>query len=277
MNMYSVVHNENRAKPLFTPTAIGLLQRACACGKHTAAGSGECEECRKKREGTLQRAAMNKASVNQVPPVVHEVLHSPGQSLDAQTRNRMEPRFGHDFSDVRVHTDPKAAKSAQAVNALAYTVGRDLVFGEGQYAPGTRKGLQLLAHELTHVVQQGPLARTGVLQSLSLVGDQNDVAEREADQMAAQVVNGQLLGRKIGQHPPTVMRATEETLIDTVEEAVQDVGEFARGAVRWLQCTLGGLENPVVTPLSDMSTFQSPGGSGWWWIRLVGRKVWLLS
>lgn len=90
------------------------------------------------------------------PPVVHTVLNSQrGQPLDAATRASMEPRFGHDFSGVRVHTDEQAAESAQAVRAQAYTVGQDLVFGAGQYAPSTGAGQKLLAHELAHVVQQG--------------------------------------------------------------------------------------------------------------------------
>ncbi len=88
-------------------------------------------------------------------PVVHDVLRGPGQPLDAKTRAFMEPRFGHDFSRVRVHADAKAAESARAVQAQAYTVGRNVVFGAGQYAPGTDAGRRLLAHELTHVVQQG--------------------------------------------------------------------------------------------------------------------------
>ena len=67
----------------------------------------------------------------------------------------MEPRFGRDFSHVRVHTGTRAAASADAVNALAYTVGRDIVFGGNQGSLGTRQGMQLVAHELTHVVQQG--------------------------------------------------------------------------------------------------------------------------
>lgn len=67
----------------------------------------------------------------------------------------METRFGQDFSRVRVHADAKAGESSRAINALAYTVGRDVVFGEGQYAPQTTSGRQLLAHELAHVVQQG--------------------------------------------------------------------------------------------------------------------------
>lgn len=88
------------------------------------------------------------------PPIVHDGRHSPGQPLDAATRAYMEPRLGHDFSRVRVHTDATAARSARAVNALAYTVGKDIVFGAGQYAPGVQSGRRLIAHELSHVTQQ---------------------------------------------------------------------------------------------------------------------------
>src|SRR5437868_12070673 len=121
-------------QPSFISAQTGLLQRKCACGQHTIGGS-ECEECRQKREGTLQRAAVNTAPTSSVPPIVHDVLASPGRSLDAGTRAFMEPRFGQDFSGVRVHTDERAAESARSVNALAYTVGRDVVFGTGQYTP----------------------------------------------------------------------------------------------------------------------------------------------
>ena len=89
-----------------------------------------------------------------VPPIVHEVLASPGQPLDSAARSFMEPRFGLDLSHVRAHTDPKAAESAHAVNAHAYTVGSHIAFAAGQYAPQTGLGRNLLAHELTHVIQQ---------------------------------------------------------------------------------------------------------------------------
>jgi hypothetical protein len=89
-----------------------------------------------------------------VPPIVHDVLRSPGQPLHAATRVDMEGRFGHDFSGVRVHTDSGAAKSAEAVYAKAYTAGKNIVFGQGRYAPDTGAGRHLLAHELSHVVQQ---------------------------------------------------------------------------------------------------------------------------
>jgi hypothetical protein len=94
--------------------------------------------------------------------LVRNVLHSSGDPLDRQARAALEPGFQQDFSNVRVHTGPDAAASARAVNALAYTLGSDIVFASGQYSPNTQDGLKLLAHELTHVVQQGkstPLAR----------------------------------------------------------------------------------------------------------------------
>lgn len=108
----------------------------------------------------LQRAAVNATFASEVPPIVHDVLRSPGQPLDAQTRAFMEPRFGHDFSNVRVHTDENAAESARAVDALAYTVGHNVVFGAGQYAPNTGVGRRLLAHELTHVAQQSNISQS---------------------------------------------------------------------------------------------------------------------
>jgi Domain of unknown function (DUF4157) len=89
-----------------------------------------------------------------VPPIVQEVLRSPSQPLDPATRAFMEPRFGHDFTRVRIHTDAKAAESACAVNALAYTVGQDVVFGRGQYVPHTASGRRLIVHEFTHTLQQ---------------------------------------------------------------------------------------------------------------------------
>jgi Domain of unknown function (DUF4157) len=88
------------------------------------------------------------------PPTVYEALASPAKALDPATRAFMESRFGYDFGQVRVHTDAKAAESARAVNSLAYTVRRDVVFGAGQYRPGSAEGRLLLGHELAHTIQQ---------------------------------------------------------------------------------------------------------------------------
>ena len=93
---------------------------------------------------------------------VDDVLRAPGQPLDAATRAFMETRFGHDFSQVRVHADAGAAEAARSAHALAYTVGRQVVFGAGRYAPATAAGRRLLGHELAHVVQQDGQDRSSV-------------------------------------------------------------------------------------------------------------------
>lgn len=162
----------------------GVLQRKCSCGQHAG---GECEECKKKKQ-SLQRRRNQETDPSEVPPVVHEVLRSAAPPLDVGTRRFMEPRFGQDFSHVRVHTGGRAAHSAQAVGALAYTVGRDVVFGSGQYAPETPQGRELLAHELTHVVQQSGAPAGG-----SLRIDQDAGAEREADARARSALLGEPL------------------------------------------------------------------------------------
>ena len=115
-----------------------------------------------------------------VPPVVREVIRSPGQQLDRNTRNDVETRFGHDFSRVRVHTDAKAAQSARAVDAQAYTVGSDVVFATNRYSPDTFAGRRLLTHELAHVVQQEG-DRPATPETLEL-GNVSDRAEETADE-----------------------------------------------------------------------------------------------
>jgi len=165
--------------------ATNVLRRACACGQHT--WGGECPACRQKKGPTLQRAAVrtDSAAAGAVPPIVHEVLQSPGQPLDPETRTFMEPRFGQDLSRVRVHANARAAESAWAVNARAYTVGNAIVFGAGFYAPQNPDGRRLLAHELSHVVQQRPGSSTPA--GPIALGAADSSTEREADSLADRV------------------------------------------------------------------------------------------
>jgi len=117
----------------------------------------KCAGCREEEEEEKDHKLHRKetgSGPSVAPPVVHEVLRSSGQPLDAGTRSFMEPRFGHDFSRVRVHTDARAAESANAVHALAYTVGSNIVFANAQYEPQNLAGCRLLSHELAHVIQQ---------------------------------------------------------------------------------------------------------------------------
>ena len=110
-----------------------------------------------------RRVSETSDGVTDAPPIVHEVLASSGQPLDAVTRSLMEPRFGHDFSRVRVHSGAAAKQSAQDLDARAYTVGYNIVFNSGGFAPRTDEGQRLLAHELTHVIQQSPSPQSLIL------------------------------------------------------------------------------------------------------------------
>lgn len=173
-------------------TTAVMLQRKCDCGNHTM--SGECDECAKKK-GTLQRKASNNTESSAVPSIVHEVLRSSGEPLHPSTRAFMEPRFGYDFSNVRVHTDARAAESASAVGARAFTVGNHIVFRNGDYSPDTEIGRTLLAHEMTHVVQQtGGLQRSSITAGPKIVlGSEDNELEREADEVAKKISgNGQV-------------------------------------------------------------------------------------
>lgn len=190
MPMLATVLLQRQRAPRSVVSSVprGLLQRKCACGAAHAGGE-ECAECRNKRQ--LQRKAATAASPGTVPPIVNDVLQSPGQPLDAATRAFMEPRFGHDFSHIRVHTDANAAESARTVSASAYTVGAHIAFDGDQYRPTTDAGMRLLAHELVHTVQQqnGPAEQ---VHSELIVTDANDQFEQEADRIAGVIAEGEV-------------------------------------------------------------------------------------
>jgi hypothetical protein len=151
------------------------LQRACACGGKSE--EGECDACKPSRN-----ARGESAGVAHVSGMVGEVLRSAGRPLDEARQTSMDARFHFDFSRVRIHDDARAAESASAVSALAYTVGRHVVFGRGQYSPATAAGRRLLAHELTHVMQQSASGST-TAQPFT-IGPAHSPAEREADAIA---------------------------------------------------------------------------------------------
>lgn len=161
------------------PAARPMLQRCPEGGQggHAhpcTAGAGGCDT-------ELQRAAVDGRVMGQAPASVHEVIRSPGRPLDARIRAGMESRLGHDFSRVRVHSDGRAGKSAAAVGAAAYTVGKHIVFAPRRYAPDTAAGGRLIAHELTHVVQQHGADTGGPI----LIGPVDSPAEGEAHRIGA--------------------------------------------------------------------------------------------
>jgi hypothetical protein len=170
--------------------AAGRLQRQCAsCGQHRVAG-GECEDCARQEHAPLRRLQAGGATPRGVPPIVHQVLGTGGQPLPGHARHDMESRFRHDFSGVRIHLGDAAARSAEAVDARAYTVGRHIVFGSGSFAPDRPAGRAVLAHELAHVVQNG---RGGIAPALR-IDPPDSRSEAEAHRMA-RIVAGPQAGR----------------------------------------------------------------------------------
>jgi hypothetical protein len=233
------------AAPAITAVRSNVLQRQCECGQHTA-GGGECEECKEKKT-TLQRKSSIGANPRGVPPIVHEVLRRPGQPLDRQARAFFEPRFNRDFSQVRVHTDARAAESARAVSAHAYTVGSHIVFGSGQYLPARRDGVRLLAHELTHVVQQSHF-QTSSRHALS-VGDLEDEHEAQADSLASEIASGHTTRRSplnVGQPRIQRLGVGHQILrffgIESGKFSDDDLIEYLDRVARNKQCDCGLLD-----------------------------------
>jgi len=161
----------------------------------------------------IQRfVGQSSGQMDAAPTSVDSVLASPGRLLEPELQQDMGQRFGHDFSQVRVHSGAAADQSARDVKANAYTVGQNIVFGAGRFAPGTQEGRRLIAHELTHVVQQ-QFARTPFANSLS-VSDPADFFEAEAAQAKYTVISQQSVPLP-GNHaaglspaPPTTHLAT---------------------------------------------------------------------
>lgn len=167
----------------FTPAGDGIVRRKWTPGGAVGLTAEHDDEGGK--WSVLQRRVTNQAEPATVPPIVHDVLRSTGKPIDLSTRDLIEPCFNHDFSRVRLHNDSRAAESARAVRAEAYTVGHDMIFGRGRYRPQTREGLNLLMHELTHVVQQqGVTARP---QAKLVLGATDSAAEQEAERVANEV------------------------------------------------------------------------------------------
>lgn len=249
------------------PSAPGvrILQRQCStCGAIAMPGHGSCETCRKKRlalqtkirigqDGdrfereadsvadrilsgradvaddaplAIQRLPAGAAGPDTAPPLVESVLATPGQPLPGSDRSFFESRFGHDFRRVRIHVDDRAAA---AVNAHAFTIGSDIVFASGQYAPATSRGRRLLAHELTHVVQQGnakaeysllqrqpsPPQRRGRVLSLSQIAadPKREKARKLSGQTSAKVCRSVSDGAGKKNCPATLDAGMEVTIV----------------------------------------------------------------
>ena len=130
------------------------MARPSAIGNASPALQRKCTACEDENKESIQREAASNDSASLDPTTATQVAARGGAALSAELRDYFEPRFNHDFGAVRVHAGNDADQGARAVQARAYTVGPDIVFGSGEFAPHTDSGKRLLAHELTHVIQQ---------------------------------------------------------------------------------------------------------------------------
>jgi hypothetical protein len=194
-----------------------MAMRAALSGRLDAAGAAGL--------AGLQRVAGNagaSALMDEDRSPVHNVIGSGGSPLPADLRTDMEGRFGHDFGDVRVHHDGAAHESATSVNAQAYTVGSDIVFQSGKYDPGSESGKHMIAHELTHVVQQrsGPVDGTDAGGGVK-ISDPSDRFEREAVANADRVMAAPSTA-PVAAAPAGVQRSTEEAAVQRQDEQAAD-------------------------------------------------------
>jgi hypothetical protein len=235
------------------------LQKKCSCG-------GICPKCRHDRN-----------DLQSIPGNVYEVLNTTGNPLDKNTRQFMESKFGQDFSQVKLHTDENATGSAQQMNAKAYTVGQNIVFDNKYYSPASHDGRHLLAHELTHTVQQ---KNSGSFFAEKLkVGEAHDPSEREADNIADKIVGADLthmnvLENKtpadiapINKNPQQISKAPPETKPPPAPAVPTNFTPEQAEMLRRTRAKLNPKEGGIVGVLiaehpSSPFEFESGGGQG---------------
>ena len=302
MNKASVSLRD-KATSFFQPTQ-GMLQRKCDCGNKTIAG-GECTECAKKTNrlqrkltigasnDPLEREAdrvadqvmgmSTNSSIRKTPPriqrfasqpigqsdtvpaSVNRVLASSGRPLEPVLRHDMEQRFGSDFSQVRVYTDSTAEQSVRDVSAHAYTVGNNVVFGAGQFSPETNQGSRLLAHELTHVVQQSNRqSNNSVIQRDLAIQprhpDANGRVLTPAEIQAAITFNNQVLSNIA--NSAAIIQLIRDVFGRGINPtpAVVD-NDFVRGVVDW-QAVHGLTQDGKLGPRTARPLFREIGAEG---------------
>jgi hypothetical protein len=244
---------QNRSTALagsLTRIRAAKLQRKCACGG-TPGPSGECAACREKRVALQSQSRSSEPGIRRdssAPSIVHEILRSPGEPLDSATRAFMEPRFGHDFSRVRVHFGGRAAESSRALNAKAYTVGRNVVFSAGHNRLGTNAENKLMAHELAHTIQQRD--NSGPTPTTLSIADPDDAAEQEAEAAAAQVTEGR-------SHPTLHTRAPEISRQSEPAAGAMDAGVKEANPPQDAGLP-GGVSTPPVPEIAPPAAASSP-------------------
>jgi hypothetical protein len=278
MSMHSVHFSYSAAaRPVEKSTeGKGIDKKCAAC--ETKGQQEKIEISRKPSH------ASNLETSDQATNEINSVISggSSGSSLlDANTKELMEAKFGYDLSNVRIHTDAAAAKSAESVNALAYTVGNDIVFGQGQYHPNTIEGRRLLAHELTHVLQQSSAhGNNSTVQSY----EKWDSSTFSTVRHLALPGSGRSATSRLVQRQPSDTTASGERKNESSSDSMwqQVVGEHsitfdkiarvrAPKGVKLRSRPAGNAPHEVILPFDELVKVQRKTDYGWCWVVSMGK------
>lgn len=236
-----------------------IVQRKCEhCGEEEApAVQRKCAHC--EEEETVQR--QHDEAIQRNEDYIHSLNSAGGQSLTAEERSFYEPRFGRDFSSVKVHTGPQADASARSIQAKAYTHGNNIVFASRHYEPGTDAGKRLMAHELTHVVQQQPdmvqrSCLTGAACTAPICGSPGSFSTQE------EAIEAPLRAARTTQiiTAPAAARASGHSRRATNAEAVLTAAGLNLGAVNgiFVDLDMSPGTGAFTTPCHSFTTWTTP-------------------
>ena len=271
-------HVADRVMRMSTTEATPNIQRACSsCNKEFDSRPiqrmcTECEEELHRKEANNAQAEVPSGLAGQI-----QALDGSGEPISGNERNFFEPRFGRDFSNVRVHANDRAAETATSVNALAYTTRNHIVFGPGQYAPETVAGKRLLAHELTHIVQQNDLKESKGIQRAfdeggavtSASGCEPPPSRPSREAWTTNATLNEIRAEAPGDNRVLVRRGQRSEAVRLVQEAIvawgceekgrnllprfgadADFGSETDAAVREFQETVGVARDGLVGPIT---------------------------
>jgi len=248
------------------------------------------EEEEEKEEEPVQTKENSSTAAGVTPGIESNInsLKGSGQPLPESTRSYFEPRFGYDFSGVRVHTDSKASETAKSINAKAFTTGKDVVFGTNQYTPKTDSGKYLLAHELTHVIQQSG----SNLQLKHSIDQLRENYEQETDRMARPITEWEkrpvqkeadyeLVRRQVEGEKPALVPILESTKQIRARGGLANkgklVGDMTYVIDRWDLASTKGILQLLNVVISKRIQDLESGSWESFWMTLLGNTIWATS
>jgi hypothetical protein len=241
------------------------INRKCSsCKNDEEENEEKMKISRKETTGTISNSADKfEISDNQAEEINNTLIRS-GSPLNSSTREFMESHFGYDFSSIRVHSDNVAAKSAKSINALAYTIGNNIIFGTEEYAPCTTIGKKLLAHELTHVIQHGSLKVGSVQRQQQNVSIAPHKVCNEYPSPSTQVNSPVTMNTNTVLRYPPLLKPSDTTIMrQNDENAAQEQDNVTEGPDEAVAASAGPIVSPEAFVFHIVIPYDGQGTGGW--------------